>query len=221
MIDVLVPVLGRPHNATALAESLAASTTVPYQLVWICSDGDDAQIAACHRLIGTPVIVEWQPGHADYARKINHAFTITSSPFVFQAADDVEFTAGWDVHALTVADRTGAGVVGTNDAANPMVKRGDHATHSLIRRSYVDEHGATVDGPGLVLSEAYGHQWCDNELVQLAKHRGQWAFAEQSVVKHRHWVWGTAPKDPTYLLGSATARQDARLFRDRSRRWAA
>lgn len=219
MIAVVVPVLGRPQNAQRLADSLTAATTVEHRLVWVVSVSDRDQFLACKAAGGDLIEAEWPPGPGDFARKVNKAHRNTIEPFVFQGADDIEFTPGWDVAALAVAEATGAGVVGTNDDANPMVKRGDHSTHSLIRRSYVEEHGGTLDGPGLVFSEAYGHQWCDNELVELAKARGQWAFAASSVVRHRHWVWRTAPMDETYARGSASARADRALFEQRRRAW--
>ena len=61
------------------------------------------------------------------------------------SGDDVRFRAGWLDHAQDVARRYGAQVVGTNDAANPRVMRGEHATHPLIRRDYIAEHGAPFD----------------------------------------------------------------------------
>lgn len=222
MIAVFVPVLGRPRNAWPLAESLAESTTVEHQLVWLVSPGDHEQRDACRAAGGCVTIVGWEPGPGDFARKINLGATLTSEPFLFQAADDVEFTPGWDMEALAVAERTGAGVVGTNDDANPLVRRGGHSTHSLIRRSYIDEQGASADGPGSVFSEAYGHQWCDNELVDLARARGEWAFAARSVVRHRHPIFDrSVTLDDTYLRGQASARADAALFRARRQLWAA
>ena len=219
MIVVVAPVLGRPHNAQPLADSLAAASP-GVRLVFVVSPGDDLELAACVATGADVVEATWPAGHGDFARKVNLAAELTAERFVFQAADDVEFAAGWDDEALRVAEDTGAGVVGTNDNANPVVKQGRHATHSLIRRSYIDDPGASMDGPGTVFSVAYGHQYCDNELVQLAQARGEWAFAERAVVTHRHWVWGTAPKDATYAKGDSTHVADARTFARRRRSWA-
>lgn len=219
MIVVLCPVLGRPTNADKVAASLA-SVSPDTRLVFIVSPDDDEQRRACHDTYADVLEVTWDPGHGDFARKINLAFRWTDEPYIFQGADDVEFAPGWDDEALRVAEDTGAGVVGTNDQANPLVKRGKHSTHSLIRRAYVDEQGGTIDGPGLVFSEAYGHQWVDNELVELAMSRGEWAFASRSVVRHRHPIFDrSVPMDDTYRRGSETARSDALLFRQRRQLW--
>jgi hypothetical protein len=218
VIVVVAPVLGRPQNAQPLADSLAAASP-GVRLVFVVSSGDDAQHSACLATGADVIEAPWPAGHGDFARKVNLAADLTTERFVFQGADDIEFAAGWDDEALRVAEDTGAGVVGTNDNANPAVKQGRHSTHSLIRRAYIDDPGASMDGPGSVFSVAYGHQFCDNELVALAQARGEWAFAERAVVVHRHWVWGTALKDATYAKGDATHVADARMFMRRRTSW--
>lgn len=229
LIHVLVPVLGRPHNVEPLVESFLEGRTVPSRLVFICSPtGDDPeQVAACHaaRKTNEHVVVTQigaSPGPGDFARKINLAFRNLYAPFVFQAADDVMFCPGWDQAALDVAEATGAGVIGTNDHGNPTVQKGNHSTHSLIRRSYIETFGGTLDdGPGVVFHEAYGHQWCDTELVEIAKVRGQWAFAADSAVCHEHPFWDrTVPNDATYRKGQASAHADRRLYLQRRLQWA-
>lgn len=221
MIVVVAPVLARPWNAGPLADSLAAASP-DVRLLFVVSPDDDAQREACARTGADILTATWGPGPGDFARKINLAYRETTERFIFQAADDVRFEPGWADEALRVAEDTGAGVTGTNDMANPLVKRGGHSTHSLIRRSYVDSPGASADGPGSVFSEAYGHQWCDNELVELAKARGQWAFAARAVVRHRHPIFDrTVPRDATYERGDLSAREDAALFRQRRRLWSA
>ncbi len=216
VIVVLCPVLSRPANAQPLADSLAAASPGA-RLVFLVSPRDLFQWRACLATGADAILMPEPRGPGDFARKINHGYRLTTEPFVFQAADDVEFRPGWDDAALRVAEDTGAGVVGTNDLANPVVRKGRHSTHSLIRRSYVDHPGASADGPGTVFSEAYGHAFCDNELVELAKRRKQWAFAEFSHVLHRHWVWGTAEKDATYRVGMETFQADSRVFHRRRR----
>lgn len=217
---VLVPVLGRPQNAAPLVESFIEGRTVESHLIFICTPGDDAQISACFRTGRAVLVMDWEAGPGDFARKINWAFRNTSEPFLFQAADDVVFCPGWDREALYVADLHGAGVVGTNDHGNPTVMRGHHSTHTLIRRAYVEEVGGSLDGPGFVFHEGYGHQWVDTELVELAKYRGEWAFAADSAVCHEHPFWDrTVPDDATYRKGQASASADRRLYLERSAQW--
>lgn len=226
---VLVPVLGRPANAAPLVESFLEARTVPSYLLFICSppylDGDQCDavqgLKAAHPADVRAAIMEGvPPGPGDFARKINAAYRATREPFLFQGADDLTFCPGWDAAALAVANTTGAGVVGTNDHGNPTVMRGHHSTHTLIRRSYVEEVGGSLDGPGFVFHEGYGHQWVDTELVELAKSRGEWAFAADSAVCHEHPFWDrTVPDDATYRKGQASASADRRLYLERSAQW--
>lgn len=215
-IAILVPVLGRPERALPLAQSAAAGTDIPYRLVFLCSPEDGPQIDACQQA-GDTIVVDWNAGPGDYARKISHGYQATSEPWIFTGADDLIFHPGWAREALRVAGDTGALVIGTNDLGNPQVKRGLHSTHSLFAREYCDDPGASWDGPGTVYSTAYDHQWIDAEAVAVAKQRGVWAFAYRSVVEHTHFLWGKSPHDATYSKALARGREDAALYRERHR----
>lgn len=215
MISVLVPCLGRPGNAQPLADSLASSGA-DSTLTFICTAGDSAQIAASETTGAEVMIAAWKAGPGDFARKINAGFLATESDYVFMGADDIEFTPGW-AEIATRMMRGRIGVVGTNDMANRQVMRGEFGTHCLISRSYIDEHGGTFDNePGVVLHEGYDHNFVDRELCEVARRRRAFAFAPQSVVKHRHPVWKTATWDPTYRKALARFNEDQQLFAARS-----
>ena len=119
MIDILIPVLGRPWNAQPLVDS-ARVTTSPYRLVFICSPSDSRQIAASRATGADVLIVEWQPGSGDYAKKINFGFRETDSEWIFTGADDIRFTAGWDTNAITFGQKKQKRVIGTNDLHNRL-----------------------------------------------------------------------------------------------------
>lgn len=225
MIAVVVPMLGRPHEAARLAANLADASDFDYRLVFVVSP-DDAEVQrACEDTYGDTLLMLRDPGPGDFARKVNAAYRLTTEEWIFQAASDVRFEPGWDSALMSKARTTGALVIGTQDGGNPVVKQGRHSTHTLVARSYADDPGASMDGPGTVFSEAYGHQWCDTELVELAKARGVWAFADDARVTHLHPFWMGAPArrrmelDATYQRGQATSREDARLFEQRRKMW--
>jgi hypothetical protein len=220
-VVIAVPVLARPDAAQPLADSFTAATPPGIaRMLFVCSPSDDAQQAAC---IGTgcqTLVLDREPGPGDFARKIQTAFDSSSEPFLFQAADDVEFTPGWLEAALARIEDGGYGVCGTDDRANPLVMRGQHSTHSLIRRAYVDECGASWDGPDSVFSLAYSHQWCDTELVELAKLRGCFTFAKGAVVVHKHPFYDrSVARDATYERGLAASATDRALFHQRQAEW--
>jgi hypothetical protein len=219
LIDILVPVLSRPQNVAPLVASIKATTTNPYKILFLCSPGDNEQIEACRATEAEVKVVKWPAGTSDYPMKMNLGLQLTENPFLLMGADDLTFHDGWDVHALAVAERTGAAVIGTNDLANRQVMRGHFSTHPLVRRSYVMEKGASMDGPGILVSTAYDHNYCDRELCHLAEARGLWAFAGDSHIKHRHPLWRTAPEDSTYARGRKTASEDHIVFFTRAAQW--
>ena len=161
MIDILVPVLGRPHRAAPLAENIHSVTTEEHRIVFLCSRGDTQQIEACFATQESTLVMQWPAGRADYSMKVNAGFWATGSEWVMNAADDLTFEPRWDTTALKLAGAK-YHVVGTNDLANAQVKRGQFGTHCLIRRRYVTETGASADhAPGMVLHEGYDHNFCN------------------------------------------------------------
>lgn len=218
MITIGIPVLGRPERAPLVHASIVESSTVPFEVIWLVSPGDDDQLVACRALGGRTLIVPWKPGPGDFSRKHSFGCSRARYPWYFAGADDLEFLPGWDTAALR-AGEDGAKVIGTNDLANPAVMRGDHATHSLVETSYVQLVGCTwLDGPGHLYSPDYDHQYCDSELVMVAKERGVWAFAEGSHVKHHHPIFDkSVPMDDTYRRALAKGREDREVFLSRQR----
>jgi hypothetical protein len=127
---------------------------------------------------------------ADPWRRLHPVAIAADAPWIFITGDDVRFHPGWLDHAQHIAALTGAHVVGTNDWGNPRVMAGEHGTHLLIRRSYIEEQGASWDGPGVVCHEGYRHNYVDDEIVTVAKQRGVWVSAPGSVVEHFHPMLG-------------------------------
>lgn len=224
MIAVLVPVLNRPQRAEPLVQSILASSSLVDEIVFLISWGDDAEHTAAARTHVRVELVPFALAAGDYARKINYGVSITKSPWILQASDDLLFHPGWDEAAVEYMEREHVGVIGTNDLGNPLVRQGRHATHSLIRRTYIEEQG-TIDEPGKALHEGYHHCWVDNELVETALARRAWASSKRSLVEHLHPIWSDgeggrkAADDATYRRGQKRYVEDHRLFRQRRPLW--
>ena len=209
-VAVIVPVMKRPGNAAPFMRSLRASTGLA--TVYAIADSDDTETIAAWENAGATVVI----GDAvTFAKKVNLGYRKTGEPWLFLTGDDVKFHPGWLDHAQHVANILEAFVVGTNDLGNPRVMAGEHATHLLVKRSYVDEVGASWDGPGVVAHEAYRHWFVDDELVTAAKQRGVWQMALGSIVEHLNPLWGKAENDEVYELGQSFAEVDRDLFRQR------
>jgi glycosyltransferase involved in cell wall biosynthesis len=153
-VAILVPVLDRPERVQPFLDSLAASLTPDrYTVVFLVDENDGNEFLAVDaqpRGVAVPVAAGMS-----YAAKINHGYHLTDDPWIFQAADDLAFHPGWLDYALWRAEQTGAAVIGTNDLCNQRTMIGAHSTHSLVRRSYLDEVGGVIDeGPGSFMHES-------------------------------------------------------------------
>jgi hypothetical protein len=206
---VLVPAI-RHANAERFMASLRASTGLAR--AYAVAQPDEQDSAAAWKAAGAEVIVGQDC--STFAQRMNEGYRQTSEPWLLVVGDDVRFHAGWLDHAQAAAgDRFH--VVGTNDLGNPRVMAGHHATHMLVRRSYVDEVGASWDGPGVVAHEGYRHWFVDDEIVTVAKQRGVWAMALGSRVEHLHPLFGRGEWDDVYELGQSHAEADRGLFEKR------
>jgi glycosyl transferase family 2 len=218
---VLCPVLARPHRVQPLAHSLAASLPpedADVTLLFLTSPGDNAEIAEIERHGHWHITVPSRAGLGQYAAKINHGAKQTTSEWLLTGADDLHFHPGWLREALAVHEQTGALVIGTNDLANPLVKAGRHATHSLVHRDYLKQ--GTIDQPDLLLHPGYDHNAVDVEFTETAQARGVWAFAARSHVQHLHPTFDRGVKrDATYNKAMRTARRDKQLCAMRRHLW--
>ena len=210
-VDVIVPVLHRPQNVKPLMESLRASTGLA-RAWFVCEPEDNEEIFEVLTHGG-----RFLEHAGTFSEKVNWAYGAIEdgAPWVLLVGDDVRFRPGWLDQAQDVARRYKASVVGTNDLANPRVQRGEHTTHPMISRRYIDEVGAGWDGPGTVCHEGYRHWFVDDEIVTAAKQRGTFQVALASEVEHMHPNVGKAPMDEIYELGTRSAADDQKLFERR------
>lgn len=211
-LAIIVPMLRRAHRVRPLLDSIRATCTA--RVVFAVTPDDLEVIDAVRG--EESVNVPWQPA-GDYARKIHAGIAATTEPLLFFAADDLNFHPGW-LEAATSRLTSGIGVVGTNDLCNKRVQRGEHATHCLVTRAYIDWYG-TIDEPGKALHEGYVHEYVDDELVGTARHRGAWAFAEDSIVEHLHPMNGKAPMDEMYAAQAERMATSRALYKRRRQLW--
>lgn len=208
-VAVLVPALRRPHNVPRLVESLGDTGKAYY----ICDPDDDEQIKAVEAAGG---IVLRHGG--TFAEKLNHGFEATTQPWVFICGDDVQFDPDWLKACEPYASRFD--VIGTNDSypgrvRNPDVASGKHADHFLVRRLYVQELGSTLEGPGVLAPEVYGHFFTDSEIIELAKARGVFFPCLDSIVEHHHPAYDGMPRDEVYNLAVERGPADQETYKSR------
>lgn len=223
-LAVLVPVLGRPQNVAPLVASFLQGCPEDSYLRFICTPGDDAEIAAVKAVqeYPNPDRIGWLYGTPEgWGPKINTGVALIKADWYLCAADDVTFTEGWWDATKELRDDPTIGVIGTNDSrngtGNPRVATGDHTCHPLIRAAYITERG-TIDVPGEAVHAGYHHWFVDDELVWTAKTRAAWAFCREAVIEHLHpfWMPETVAWDDTYARGDANKEADGALFQQRA-----
>ncbi len=191
-VAVLCPVMQRPQNVEPLVDSFRASNDGTATLYFIVDMDDEAERHALSSYIDDEdVQVLFSTRGRTFAAKLNVGHAATDADFVFVVGDDCEFTPGWLDAARKLSDRYD--IIGTNDAPpgqilNQEVAAGRHADHFFVRRSYIDDVGACLEGPGVLAPEAYNHFYTDKEIISLARARGVFTPCLASVVIHHRMV---------------------------------
>lgn len=221
-LDIFVPVLGRPGHARPFVASLRSTVAIrKVAVLAIASRSDDKTINAWLSAGADVMTVPDELG--SYAHKVNAAFTHTSAPsrafrsgapaadWMLLLGDDVEFQAGWfeSLQAIITANPD-ARVIGTNDFG--FERDGMSTVHPAIHRGYVDDIGASFDGPGTVCHTGYHHHYVDAEIRAKAEREGVFVNCKYCTIVHLHHVFGRAPVDATYELGVSRLHEDRALF---------
>jgi hypothetical protein len=222
-VAIIVPVAKR-NNADRFMRSLDASLTGRQEdqiVVYVMADDGDQDVADAWLNADLAGVEVRADQHAylremgSFAEKVNRGYEISSEPWLFLVGDDVQFHKGWLDQAMEVARTTGKHVIGTNDLGNQVVQAGEHATHMFIRRTYIDNTGASWDGPGIVCHEGYRHWFVDNEIVTAAKQVDAWAPCLLSHVEHLHPLFNKGVGDEVYRIGQDAAEADRELWYQR------
>lgn len=203
-VDVIVPtVKARVRNLPPLLQSLKSSSGLANPICVVDDQEHADQLPAWVNYV-------IQPGR--FPVKVNAGYKNTTAPWIQVVGDDVRFHPGWLDHQQWVAGLYEAKVVGSNDLANVRVVNGEHATHWMIARDYIDEVGASWDGPGKITHEGYKHWFCDDEIVTAAKQRGVFQMALGAVIEHLHPITGLVETDEVYEANDKHAARDRALF---------
>lgn len=218
-IAVIVPVIERPWAAEPFMESWRATTEGKSTVYPVPHDAptyaawDEAM--ARNGYARPPII--GPEGSTTFAKKVSFAYRVTYEPYLLLVGDDVQFHPGWESAALRVAQDYP--VVSTNDGHRDDLHL--LAIHPMFSRKYLDEQGATVDGPGTLAHEGYYHAYVDQEWSFVARRRGVLGYAPDCLIEHLHPLWGKGEEDHIYELGNAHNDEDRELCVKRLEAWEA
>ena len=88
MIDILIPVLGRPQNAAPLVQNIRDVSSVDHTINFVCSADDTEQVEACIATGANVMRRQVPAGQGDFARKVNIGFNLTTSEWIFMGDRD-------------------------------------------------------------------------------------------------------------------------------------
>lgn len=196
-VAILIPLM-RTYRIYEIADNVAANTN-RHHTYYIATFGAWGNKAST--IIDSEPVMTWP-------KRINLGISKTREPYIFTGADDINFTSGWFEAAKAWMPQTKFGVVGVNDLHNP------NGTHFLVSRKYIDEFGP-------LCHEEYHHLYVDDEIRELAKSRGRYAYAADAIVEHVHPAAGKAEWDSVYELGNKHKAEDKALFESRRHLWLA
>jgi hypothetical protein len=211
-IAIVVPVMARPKSAEPFMDSLAKSGAGDHHVYVVADRHDTRTIAAWKRTAATVLIADRGP---TFPNKCQQAYEQTDEPWILLTGDDVRFHPGW-WQAARDAAVDGVSLISTNDLGNPYVASGELAIHPIIRRSWVDDHGASWDGPGSIVHQGYAHGWSDWEWSTKAHAEGAFVYAPDCVIEHMHPVWKRAEFDETYVAARRGTKAGRQLFARRA-----
>lgn len=247
-LTIVIPLWLRTRNILRVGHS-ASVATPEAEVIFVVSEDDRLvrdyltdfgvpEAPSDHLRSWQLVVPGYGGGAGDYAKKINAGYRASSRPFIFTGADDIVFGDGWYAPARELIDDatirtittpgggtlTGPfpipeiGVVGTVDGLNGRTLTGEHSTHSLVARWYADQ-GACPEIGNIIYFEGYIHEYCDDELCQVAMARKAYAHSFASTVQHLHWLGDRTLDDETYRQGRSGTRMSRLTFLKRQRLW--
>ncbi len=211
-VAVVVPAM-RPEHVQPFVDAFDATNDGTAELYFVV-DPDNEELAREVDKAGLVVLVSDRGG--TFAQKANYAYANTDEDWIFLTGEDTRFTPGWLDKPRELSTRYD--VIGTNDAPeggppkNKDVAAGRHADHWFTRRSYIDDEGASLEGPGQFCPERYFHWHTDKEVIELAKARGVFTPCLDSHVIHLHPGYDgdeeARQNDPVYMKAVEWAERD-------------
>jgi GT2 family glycosyltransferase len=219
-VQVVIPTYRRPERLKVALRSLHA--TAPRAEALIVVHHTDRETLSAIPTMPIPHAL-WTVDYGDESSGVsatNLGMSQTSASHVVIAQDDVIFHPGWLDIALQFADGY-VNVIGLNDLF-PGRDTAQHSVCWVINGAYVREYGLAGEKssePGSIFHSGYRKNYADNELCDVAKARGVWAYAKGAVVEHLHPAVGKAGHDHTLDHLEKFAEQDRALYTERSKIW--
>lgn len=210
LLAINIATLWRHHKLEGIVRNILATTNVSLKVYFVVEDNDTDSINEVNRLIekGYPVVCV-KSDKRNCNKAINVGFNASTEPFFGFCGDDCVFKPNWAEELMKVFEDPKIQVTCSWDGLYDGGK-----SFYCMRRNYILNFG-TIDEPGKVIHEGYGHTWVDNEFLETAIHRGVFHYCPQSEVKHCHYVLMNLEEDATVRHLKASDHGDDKLYESR------
>lgn len=205
-IVAIMPTRGRTAKAIACLKRLRETAPDVPAVVLTETDPDVVRAETGEMVIDCDPILtavqKWNMG----ARV---AVRLMGATHLILAADDLWWGDGW-LGATGRALAIDAGVVAFND----LHYSGDElGTHYVASVAFCRAHLG-----GVFVCPHYRSWALDNEMTEIAKRAGVYAWARDAVVEHRHVDYSKAGDDATYIRARPIHYYDRLIYADRQAR---
>lgn len=188
MISIIIPIV-REEKAKKLIQYLKSyKTEIPFEIV--CETDWNR--------IGCPKMVDWltRKTKFDWVMFLGDD-TLPEDGFLEEAVNAVSLLPEFDLYKW--------GMVGLNDEIHDGNQL---ATHWMCHKNVLGFTG------GEFFHTGYKHQYCDRELIDIAKANNFYVWAEKAKIKHNHFINDKSENDEHYqrAYSAKNAKHDLFLY---------
>jgi hypothetical protein len=198
MISIIMPSKGRAEQCAKVVRQFFDTSVSKLEVIILTEDDYAPALATLPRRYGCETMTVHSDGNA--VQKWNEGILCAGSKWLLLGADDLWPHDGWDTEAVWTNN---SGFVGFLDGHMPQ------ATHYMVTKAFCRNYlGGTLAIP------CYKSWGFDVEVVERAQRAGKYVVAD-TILEHRHHVWGAAPVDATYQAGAQYHAADMALLEQR------
>lgn len=208
-VQIVIPTYRRPNALRSTFEQLKDLKNT--ELLFVAHQADLRSQSILDSL-GAPYVIDTQPPSGVNAT--NRGYWAVSSEWFVIGQDDFKWHEGWLDAALEYTDK--AKVIGLNDG---FAGRDEHSVSWLINKSYVEQNSLSPGFPNVIFFPHYKKNFSDDELNNVAKFRGVWAYAPNSLTEHLHPSFGKGESDATYEVPDKYFQDDFEIYVSRKHLW--
>jgi glycosyltransferase involved in cell wall biosynthesis len=212
MIDIIVPTFKRIQNIQKCFDNI--SQFKECSPLFVVHESDEESLNEVKRLCARYTIDKQLPSGVNAS---NAGYWAVKTNWFVLSQDDIIFHPNW-LDNVKKHITKGIKVIGLNDGYQGHTDT-QHSVAWLINRHYVQRNSLSIGHKNVLFNPDYKKNYADNELNDIAKFRGVWAYAYDSIAEHIHPGFGKSAMDNTYQMNENFLSEDRELYNSRIHLW--